>query len=110
MSELARPTFEEASKCPKCGVAGEERTTSPAAKRAILHFMYCVNSRCKWYNTLCQVVQVNSDGSIPPPKDHTGEKKIYQGFEGHDQKAEELINILKNNAAREIRPGGAEIG
>lgn len=105
----ARPVFEQASRCPKCDTPGEDRNTSPGPNGSTLHHVYCVNEKCVWYNTPCQLIQVNKDGSIPPPKDHTGEKKIYQGFEGHDQRAAELIETLKRNAQAELRPGGAEI-
>jgi|SRR6266487_815514 len=107
-SDSFRTTFETASMCPKCGFIGEDRGTSPGPKKSTIHHIYCGNARCKWYNTP-YLVQVNEDGSIPKPTNHTGEKKVYEGFEGHDERARELIDILKRNAQAEIKPGGAEI-
>jgi len=103
-----RPTFENASRCPKCDTPGEDRKDDTGPKGSTLHYIYCVNSRCKWFDTFW-IVQVNKDGTVPPAKDHTGEKKIYEGFEGHDQRAQELIETLKRNAEAELRPGGAEV-
>lgn len=112
-NENVSPTFEEAKKCPKCGSPGEDRQTIPAPPGASvgakLHYIYCTRSLCPWYNTVCQVIQVNKDGSIPPPRNHTGEKKLYGGFSDHDQRAAELIETLKRNAQAETKPGGAEI-
>lgn len=106
---MTRPIFEEASRCPKCQTPGDDRKQDASGpKGSTLHYIYCVNDRCKWFDTFW-IVQVNADGTIPPPKDHTGEKKIYQGFEGHDQRAAELIDTLKRNAEAELRPGGAEL-
>lgn len=104
------PTFEEARRCPICGNPGEDRKAikSTAIAGAKLHYIYCVTQLCRWYDTFW-IVQVNKDGSIPPPTNHTGEKKVYEGFEGHDQKAEELVNMLKKNAQAETQPGGVEI-
>lgn len=109
---MAESTFEEAARCPKCHNPGEDRKTVPApptaSKGAKLHYIYCVHELCPWYETMW-VVQVNSDGSIPPPSSHIGEKKLYGGFSDHDKRAGELIETLKRNAEAEVRPGGAEI-
>lgn len=111
MSEILRPNFEQASRCPKCDQPGEDRRVmkSPTKRGAQIHYIYCQTKLCRWYNT-CWMVQVNEDGSIPPPTDHSGEKKVYEGFEGHDERAAELIEMLKRNAQQEMKPGGAEIG
>jgi hypothetical protein len=26
-----------------------------------------MNERCKWYETTCRIIQVNPDGTVPPP-------------------------------------------
>jgi|SRR5882757_514704 len=103
-----RPAFETASICPRCDTPGEDRKEEREPKGSTLHYIYCVNDRCKWFDTFW-IVTVNADGTVPAPKDHTGEKKIYKGFEGHDRRAAELIDTLKRNAEAELRPGGAEL-
>src|SRR6266496_2162294 len=95
--DSTRPVFETASKCPKCSQPGEDRQQTPGVKGSTIHHIYCVNKNCKWYNTPCQLIQVNRDGSIPSPKDHSREKKIYEGFDDHDRRAQELIETLKRN-------------
>lgn len=106
---MTAPTFETARKCPKCDNPGEDRGTIPAPIRgAKLHQIYCVTKLCPWYDTV-YYVQVNQDGSIPAPKDHTGQPKLYGGFEDHDKRAKDLVETLKRNAQAETKPGGAEI-
>jgi hypothetical protein len=106
-------TYERACRCPKCGSPGHARIKAPAPKAARLplgtqlHTVYCENKLCKWYNT-CWVVQVNSDGSVPPPSNHTRERKLYAGFEGDDEFANRLMASLQAQAEAEVKPG-AEI-
>jgi hypothetical protein len=59
-----------------------------------------MNDRCTWYNTPW-MVQINSDGTVPEPKDHRGEPKLYQGFELHDSMAKRVIDQL--NAEAELQ-------
>lgn len=68
---------------------------------------YCVNKKCSWYNTPW-MVQVNPDGTVPDKKDHTGEPKVYQGFEGHDEQAQRLINQITLQNEMTKKPGGIE--
>ena len=103
MAETEKPTFETACLCPKCGRPGDARTQqqAPGMPRGTkLHHVFCTTQMCPWYNTEW-LVQTNPDGSVPAPKNHTGGKKLYAGFSDHDRQAEELINILKQNAQRE---------
>lgn len=110
--ETQLPTFEEAKLCPKCGNPGEDRGTMPAPPNATrgakIHKIYCVTKLCPWFETV-YYIQVNPDGTVPPPSNHTGEKKMYGGFSDHDRRAGELIEQLKQNAQAETKPGGAEI-
>lgn len=66
-------SFEEARHCPKCEMSGEEtgniRPVQPGpgvTRGAMLHQFKCMNNRCKWYTT-SWFVQINPDGTIPPP-------------------------------------------
>lgn len=103
-------TLEEAKRCPKCGNYGEDRIQRPVDRSTglkagtMVHIIYCVTEICPWFNT-CWMVQVNKDGSIPPPQNHTGHPKVYQGFEGHDQQAKELIDFLKAEEKAQTQPG-----
>lgn len=110
MSE-SRTTFEEAKVCPKCAKPGEDRMTKPAGRDlplgTTIHMIYCNTELCPWYNT-CWMVQVNPDGSIPPPKNHTMSPKLYSGFEGHNEEAERVLAYVKAEEARQ-REVGAEI-
>lgn len=71
MTEPVETTLEEASRCPKCSEPSKfdkEQVARDATTRgAKLRFYRCMNSRCRWYDTICRIVQVNPDGSIPPP-------------------------------------------
>lgn len=103
---MAATTFEEAKVCPKCGQPGEDVRNVPAKgiRGARVHTIYCRKDGCKWYNT-CWFVQVNKDGSIPPAMDHSRTPKQYEGFQGHDQMAIDLVNELKRASALQELPG-----
>lgn len=100
-------TYEEAKRCPKCSKPGEVRkkTTVPGKPGAYVHVIYCVTELCPWYNTPW-LVQVNADGSIPPPQDHSRAPKIYQGFENHDQIARDIVASLEAQKRLETERGG----
>lgn len=100
-------SYEEACRCPKCGKPGEVTDKSPAKnlkRGTALHTVYCRTELCRWFNT-CWYVQVNPDGSVPEAKNHTGEPKLYQGFENHDQMARDIMRALEAQSDAEIRPG-----
>lgn len=66
---MSDTTLEEASRCPKCTNPGEytgERTLESVRGGAKAKEFTCRNERCKWYNQVCSVVQVNPNGTIPP--------------------------------------------
>jgi hypothetical protein len=109
---MAETSFEEARRCPKCKLPGEDRSTQPARGAGLqrgttVHMVYCVNDRCTWYNT-CWVVQVNPDGSVPPPQDHRGQAKVYSGFGGtnDDIVARQIMEALTLQTQAEVKPGG----
>lgn len=107
-------TLEEAKICPRCGQPGEDRMTLPAPAAAnfkagtTIHMIYCMVKVCRWYET-CWQVQVNPDGSIPAPRDHTGEPKIYANIEGHTDLANKIQEALMLQREMEIDPGRREI-
>lgn len=100
-------TFEKAKLCPQCGRSGEDRKSMPAQgmpRGTTIHLIYCTTELCTWYNT-CWMIQVNADGSVPPPQDHTRSEKIYQGFEGHDELAHDIELALQLQAEQETMKG-----
>lgn len=65
---MSETTLEQASRCPRCEDPGEYtgEQTLESVRGAKLKKFTCRNSRCKWFNQICAVVQVNSNGTIPP--------------------------------------------
>jgi len=61
-------TLEEASRCSKCDnpgeYTGEQRLESVRGSK--IKTFTCRNARCKWFNQVCAVVQVDVNGTIPP--------------------------------------------
>lgn len=105
MSDTEKKTFEDLKRCPKCKQPGEEVKSRPAPnmpKGTTLKDIYCRNEKCEWLDTPW-FVQVNPDGSVPPPTDHTRREKLYVGFEGHDLMAAQLREAVErdNNASLE---------
>lgn len=99
-------TYEQVKLCPKCGRSGDVRRKTPAPglpRGTIIHHIYCVTPLCTWFSTPW-LVQVNPDNTIPAPSNHLFDKKIYEGFEGHDEKAANLMEQLK--IAEQIRKNG----
>jgi hypothetical protein len=105
MSEAT--TFEAAKLCPKCGKPGEETMARPVPnmpRGTRVVTVYCRTVLCPWENTPW-MVQVNPDGSIPAPKDHTKTPKHYVGFEGHDGLAEQIKDALERDVEAQLRGG-----
>lgn len=102
-------TFEEAQRCPKCELPGEDTGTTPVrsqrGQQVQVHTIYCRNAECKWYNT-SWIVQVNPDGTIPVAYSQLGNKKYPQLSPETQTRVEEAI---KAQVAAETSPGGAEV-
>lgn len=100
-------TYEEATRCPKCGKPGNVRSQrkAPNVRGAMLHIVYCENPLCRW-DQQCWMVQVNADGSVPPPSDHRNEPKVYVGFENHDELARRIIASLEAQLETETSGNG----
>ena len=100
MSDEVEDTFEDRKHCPKCKVAGDVTASLPAPptlpKGTVIKTIYCRNERCNWFDTPW-MVQVNPDGSVPAPKDHTKQPKLYQGFEGHTEMANSIMAAMEND-------------
>jgi hypothetical protein len=115
VSDSVQTTFEEASRCPQCKQPGKDTKSIPiplgtpgVTKGAKIHTIQCQN--CDFGVWL---VQVDPDGSVPPPQDHSRKPKLYLGFEGHDQRAMEIANQLRAGIERERlaseQAGGHEV-
>jgi hypothetical protein len=115
MTDSVQTTFEEASRCPNCKQPGKDTKAIPippgtpgVTKGAKIHTIECQN--CDFGVWL---VQVDPDGSVPPPQDHTKKQKLYLGFEGHDEAAMELARRVREGIAQEAQhsteDGGFEI-
>lgn len=100
------PTFEEASRCPKCDRPGKEVACKPGARRGVMvHVIECVTELCKWHGERW-FVQVNDDGSIPKAYSQIG-KKQYQTI---SKESETRINeAIQSQLDAETRKGGGEI-
>jgi hypothetical protein len=109
------PTFETASRCPKCDMPGEDVSTTPIKERGIrpgtvIHNIFCRNDQCKWYNT-SWIVQVNPDGSIPTENfSLKSEVKKFQHASIDDEalRRQVIANIEKMHNVSQN--GGGEIG
>jgi hypothetical protein len=114
MAESVQTTFEEASRCPKCKQPGKDTKTiklpfnTKIPRGSTVHTIQCQN--CDFGVWL---VQVDADGSVPPPTDHSKSPKMYVGFEGHDQRARDIMAQVRSGVQREVdrsvQEGGYEI-
>lgn len=107
MTDEAPKTFEDLKHCPKCDQPGEETKSIPAPgapRGTTLKTIYCRNDLCKWFNTMW-LVQVNPDGSVPGPTDHSKRPKLYTGFEGHDKMAAQIKGAMEADAAAALLKG-----
>ena len=108
---MSSASYQEAIVCPECKMTGNVRLKRVAPKQAglprgtMVHSVYCENKLCSWYNT-AWMIQVNPDGSVPAPRDHRGEPKIYEGFQGHDEMARRIIERAEQENKLSLRPGG----
>lgn len=75
MSEES-PTWEEATRCPRCGRSGEDTGARPGKRRGVMiHTIYCRTELCTWHNT-SWLVQINEDGTIPQAHSRNREKQF----------------------------------
>lgn len=100
-------TFEEAKKCPRCGLPGDDTSQVPAARQAVVHVIFCRNSACRWFNT-SWLVQVNKDGSIPTAEHQKNEDKKFPVDARLAAQAEEIQRAMRADREAQTRKG-AEI-
>jgi hypothetical protein len=105
---VSETTYEAATRCPKCDKPGDVTIREPARNLppgTQLHTVYCRTPLCPWNDT-CWFVQVNPDGTVPPPTDHTGAPKQYERFEGHDALAAQVQDSIRRQQRAETGGGG----
>lgn len=105
---MTETTLEEARRCPKCDQPGVLTGQASIRKPGIppgtkLHTFGCANERCRWYGTTCRVVQINPDGSIPPPL-----VRRTKEFPKIPDRSAEVNAMLERQVRRELE-GGAEV-
>jgi hypothetical protein len=62
-------SWEDASRCPRCDLPGEEVNRLPGKKPGYkVATLLCRNDKCRWFNT-GWAVQINPDGSVPEARD-----------------------------------------
>jgi hypothetical protein len=86
-------TWEEASKCPKCGEPGEETNRSAAVvsgrPTGSVITLTCRNERCQWLNT-SWIVQVDRNGTIPE-RQGGGDKQFPNLTPGQEAMARRML-------------------
>jgi hypothetical protein len=103
---MPETTFEEAKRCPKCKMPGDDVSQTVITDKelkmgkATVHMIYCRNDGCPWHNTAWSV-QVNPDGTIPPPQNHRGEAKKYD-FQLPDHQQRALVDNLQRQLDAEV--------
>lgn len=104
----AESSYEAASRCPKCNNPGEVRSKKPAPnsiRGTMLLHIYCTSVLCPWYNT-AWMVQVNPDGTVPEPKNHTGANKMYVTDKKADEMAAQIRAAIDHQLSVETSQGG----
>lgn len=112
---MSSPSYEDASRCPRCDIPGDHTSSTPAknsrGKPVSIHMFYCRNENCRWFNT-SWIVQVNPDGTIPDPNSDRGvmHEKAFPKMPAISGDEERIIKAVERQVAQETQPGGGEIG
>lgn len=99
-------TYEEASRCYKCGEPAQKVREQPAprgpeiTRGATLHIFVCRNTRCKLFDQECRVVQVNPDGTIPTPMRRT------KSYPARPDRVAQVQAMTDEQLALEVHGGG----
>ncbi len=82
------PSIDMASRCPICSEPGDWRNTRGGPKGSSVRNYFCVNARCRWFDT-SWIVQVSADGTIPERK--AGQKDFAKLTPGEESMARMVI-------------------
>jgi hypothetical protein len=100
-----QPTYEEAKRCPRCQLPGEVVSRMPTAKPGTqVHTVYCRNEDCPWFNSMW-IVQVNPDGSVPPPNT-SSQEKLFPKLMAPPDEEQRVLRALQRQLDVETQPGG----
>jgi hypothetical protein len=108
-SEL--PQYEQAKLCPRCKLPGEVVNKMPAPNKrpgTQVHVVTCRTSGCRWENT-DWIIQVNADGSVPPPQNHRPGTGVFSGLRPTSDEESRILSSLQKQVAQETKPGGGEV-
>jgi hypothetical protein len=105
-------TYDAARRCPICNELGE-KTGEKAIKAqfgvtrgAVLHEFTCRNAgRCRWANSAPYFVQVNPDGTIPPP--NTNREKQFRALPNDHGATQNALENLQEATLRKQKDGQA---
>ena len=108
---MADTTIDEASRCPRCKIPGEQVSDTPVKGSTLapgtrVLLLYCRNDACRWYNTAWPV-QVRPDGTVPIVE-HNKNDKTYPGMMS-DAESARIANAVSRQYQAETQPGGAEV-
>ena len=81
--------YQDAIKCPKCGLTGEVTKKISTKDGNELQTVYCRNKRCEWFDTAWNVT-VRADGSVPDPQNYTNKPKTYLVSKSEVERARQL--------------------
>lgn len=98
-------TIDEARRCPKCQELGEKTSEQRSRGGSSEIAFTCQNERCVWHGSVCRVVTVRPDGSIPEPKAHRPKQfaKIPDRTEQVQAMLDAQLNAEKTGRNNEIR-------
>lgn len=92
-------SFSEASRCPKCGHAGEIKLSRERVGHT-MHVLTCKNSVCLWYET-DWVVQQLSDGTVPVRPSRAEEPQRPKSFPKLPGSAEKYLKTIEETRDEE---------
>lgn len=98
-------SFEEATRCPKCNEPGELGVNRPGPDKSTIHFVWCRNQVCKWFDTNW-IVQQLEDGTVPvrPTQDHRAHQKTFPAIPSYTQ--QQMRDYLKGIDDTNLPPEG----
>lgn len=98
-------TYDAARRCPRCKELGEKTGERPlrrafgVTRGAMLHEFTCRNvGRCRWADSAPYFVQVNPDGTIPPPVEKR--EKQFRELPNDHGRTEEYVQNLQEATLR----------
>jgi hypothetical protein len=106
-------TYDEARRCPRCGIPGDVVSKNVVRSQELrpgttAHVIFCRNRDCTWLDT-SWVVQVNPDGTIPPPNYGRDRQPKQFPVNLHDSEVKRIVDGIEKQVNQETQPGGGEV-